>query len=71
MAKNENPKPVDLMAIGAFKHDGEHIAAGTVLFAVESDLALELTGAGRTRLATEEEVAKARKKADKTAAPAA
>lgn len=69
MAKNENPKPVDLVAISAFKHDGEHIAVGTCVLDVESDLALELTGAGRTRLATADESAKARKKADK--APAA
>ena len=66
-------KPIDLVTIDAFKHDGKHWAVGEVLLAVEPDLAKELTGAGRTRLANDDDkaaVAKAAKKAEK-AAPAA
>lgn len=61
----EKAKPVDLMTIDPFKLEGDHIAKGTVLFGVESELAKELTGAGRTRLATDTEVADAKKAAKK------
>lgn len=50
------PKTVNLYAINPFKHDGEHFAVGDVLFNVEAELAKELTGANRTRLATDEDV---------------
>ncbi len=62
------PKPVNLYTVSAFKLDGEHIPVGHVCLAVESELALELTGAGRTRLATDDEVAKAKKAAAKAPA---
>lgn len=51
------PKTVHLMTISAFKREGEHIAVGTVLRDVEAELAKELTGAGRTRLATADDLA--------------
>jgi|CXWL01.1.fsa_nt_gi hypothetical protein len=51
------PKKVNLVVIDAVKVDGVHYAVGDVLTAVEPDLAKELTGAGRTRLATEADVA--------------
>ena len=56
-------KPVTLYTINAFKLEGDHVAVGTVLKDVEPELAKELTGAGRTRLATAEEVAAATKAA--------
>ena len=62
MATND-PKPVNLVCINACKIDGEHIAVGELLMNVESDLALELTGAARTRLATAEDIAAAEAKA--------
>lgn len=60
---SSQPKPVDLMVIDAVKVDGQHYAIGDVLTGVEPDLAKELTGAARTRLATAAEVEKAKKKA--------
>lgn len=69
MAKTQD-KPVDLMTIDPFKLDGEHVAKGTVLFGVDAEMAKELTGAGRTRLATDDEVAAVRKAAKKEAAAA-
>lgn len=59
MAKSE-PKPVNLVCINACKVDGEHIAAGELLMNVEAELAMELTGAGRTRLATDDDIAAAK-----------
>ena len=56
------PKNVNLMVIDAVKVDGQHYAVGDVLTNVEPDLAKELTGAARTRLATDAEVEKAKKK---------
>lgn len=56
-------KPVGLVCISPFKHDGAHIAVGDVLPAVDADLAKELAGAGRVRLASEEELAEAAKPA--------
>lgn len=64
-------KKVNLYTVTAFKHDGQHIAVGAVVFDVEAELAKELTGAGRTRLATPEEAAEAVKAAKKAAAEAA
>ena len=57
MAKSD--KTLNLYTENAFKHDGAHFAVGDVLIDVDVDLAMELTGAGRTRLATDDEVAKA------------
>lgn len=65
---NPNGKPVSLFAVSAFKHDGQHFAVGDVVNDVEPELAKELTGAGRTRLATAEEVAAAARPAKKAAA---
>lgn len=70
------PKPVDLICVSAYKHDGQHIAVGEIVLGVEAELAKELTAAGRTRLATDEDkaavaaAAKAAAKAPKAAAPA-
>ena len=50
-------KPVDIVCVDAFKHDGQHIVVGQVLEAVEPDLAKELAGNGRARLAKAEDVA--------------
>jgi hypothetical protein len=55
------PKKVALYTISPFKHDGKHVALDTVVQDVEPELAKELAGAGRTRLATPEEVAAAHK----------
>lgn len=57
------PKNVNLYVIDAVKVEGEHYGVGEVLIDVEPELAKELTGAGRTRLAADDEVAKAKKKA--------
>jgi len=65
---NTDGKPVDLTTIDPFKHDGNHYAVGDVLFGMDPELAKELTGAGRTRLATDEESAAAKKAAKKVAA---
>ena len=54
---NDEGKPVDLVTLNGFKHDGIHYAVGDKLTAVPAALALELTGAGRTRLATEADAA--------------
>lgn len=54
-------KPVTLYCISAFKLEGKHIAVGTVINDVEPELAKELTGAGRTRLATADDGKKAAK----------
>lgn len=65
------PKTVNLIVTNACKVDGDHLAVGELLLNVEADLAIELTGAGRTRLATAEDIAAAEaaaKKADKKAA---
>ena len=59
------PKTVNLVTVDPFKHAGEHFAVGQVLANVEAELALELTGAGRTRLATEEDLGDAPEKANK------
>lgn len=64
------PKKVALYTISPFKHEGEHIAVGAVLRDVDAELAKELTGAGRTRLATAEEVDASRKRGAKAAATA-
>ena len=64
-------KTVNLYTISAFKHDGVHFAVGEVLFDCESELAKELTGAGRTRKATEDEAANAARRSKKPAAATA
>ena len=63
-----NPKPVSIVVINACKVDGKHLAVGEVLLDVEPELAFELTGAGRTRLATAEDLAAVKKKAAKAEA---
>jgi hypothetical protein len=62
------PKPVSIVVVNACKVDGKHLAVGDVLLDVEPDLAFELTGAGRTRLATAEDLAAAKKKPAKAEA---
>lgn len=66
-----NPKPVNLVCINAFKLEGDHIAVGAVLKNVEAELAKELTGAGRTRLATEEDLAPKKRGGTAAEAPSA
>jgi len=62
-------KTADLYITDAVKIDGEHHAQGEIICDVEAELAKELAGQGRARLATEAEVAAARK-GDKKAAKA-
>ena len=62
------PKTVNLYAVDAFKINGEHVAVGTILKDVEADLAKELAGAGRARLATPEDMAATAKKPAKAEA---
>lgn len=59
MPANDNPKPVPLYIENACKIDGQHIAQGTVLPSVDYELATDLVGAGRARLATAEDIAAA------------
>lgn len=66
---NKAPKPLTLVVIDPVKIEGEHFAIGEILKDVDYDLASQLTGAGRTRLANEEDLAKASAKSKK-AAPA-
>jgi hypothetical protein len=46
-----DPKKVDIVITDAVKVNGEHYAVGDVLTAVDYELAAELAGAGRARLA--------------------
>jgi hypothetical protein len=54
---DQQGKPVDIVCVDPFKHDGEHIVKGQVLEAVAADLAKELAGNGRARLAKAEDKA--------------
>lgn len=58
---DKTPKTVNLVTCDPFKHDGRHYAVGDVLSGVDAELALELTGAGRTRLASDDDMAAAKK----------
>lgn len=51
-----NTKPLHLIAIDGFKHEGRHYVPGEILRDADKDLALELAGAGRARLATSDEL---------------
>lgn len=62
------PKTVNLIAVDAFKIEGQHVAVGTLLKDVEADLAKELAGAGRARLATAEDMAATSRKPAKAEA---
>lgn len=77
MDMNKEGKPVTLVTLNGFKHDGRHYAVADILENVEPDLAKDLVGAGRAALATEENIAAAKgaaklaakgAKADKTEA---
>jgi hypothetical protein len=50
-------KPVTLVTLNGFKHEGEHYAPGDMLENVPPELATDLVGAGRAALATEEHLA--------------
>lgn len=63
-------KNVPIYITDAVKIDGKHYAVGDVLPDMEPELALELAGAGRARLATEDEV-NGRKKKPAPVAPGA
>ena len=67
---NNQPKPVTLFAVTGFKIEGEHVTQGSIVKDVEPELAKELAGQGRARLATEADIAAAAKaaKAAKTEA---
>lgn len=56
-------KTVTLYATTAFKIDGVHVSQGAILPDVEAELAKELAGAGRARLATPEDLVAAKKAA--------
>lgn len=57
MPPNDNPKPVDVIAATAFKLDGEHIPVGQLIRGMDGELAKELAGQARVRMATDEELA--------------
>lgn len=59
-------KKIILVVVNPCKINGEHVAQGQILADVEPELAYELTGAGRTRLATDEDIAAAKKAAKKS-----
>ena len=59
------PKNVDIYITDAVKIDGVHHAVGEILQGVEPELAKELAGAGRCRLATAEDSAGAKKRGAK------
>lgn len=50
-------KPVDVLCTSPFKHDGQHIENGQVITGMDSELAKELAGNGRVRLAKAEDIA--------------
>ena len=60
---DKQPKTVNIIITDAVKIDGKHHAIGEVLTDMEAELAKELAGSGRARLATAEEVAAAAKAA--------
>lgn len=62
MAEQKN---VSIYITDAVKIEGAHHAVGEVLHNVEPELAKELAGAGRCRLATDEDSAPASKPAKK------
>ncbi len=53
MFGNKDGKPVDIVLTENTGIEGTHHAAGTVLKQVEADLAMELCGQGKARLAQE------------------
>lgn len=55
-------KNVPIYITDAVKINGEHYAVGDILQDVEPELAKELAGAGRARLATDEDMAAKKKK---------
>lgn len=52
----EKSKPVTLVTTSPFKMDGEHYEVGQIVPDVPAEQAKELTGAGRTKLATAEDI---------------
>lgn len=64
---DKQEKTAHIVITDAVKIDGQHHAVGEVLENVDASLAKELAGAGRARLATDEEVAAAAKAAAKAA----
>lgn len=67
---DKQPKPVTLVTIDPFKYNDRHYAKGDILKDVEPEMAMDLTGAGRTALATEDDI-KAAAKAAKSSSAAA
>lgn len=59
------PKNVSIYITDAVKIEGAHHAVGEVLHNVEPELAKELAGAGRCRLATDDDTAQPAKAAKK------
>ena len=58
------PKPVTLIVTDPCKIDGDHIPVGAILENTPYELANDLVGAGKARLATEEDLAAAKKAAE-------
>ena len=61
MFGNNEGKPVNLMVIENTSIEGKYVEAGTVLKNVPAEMAMDLAGAGKVRVATEAELAPAKK----------
>lgn len=59
-----SPKSVNLYITDPCKIDGEHIPQGAILQDVAFELANDLVGAGKARLATDDDLAAAKKAVD-------
>lgn len=56
MFGQQDGKPVDVIAIESFKNDGEHIERGTIIKQMPAELAMELAGGGKVRIATKDAI---------------
>lgn len=64
---DKQPKPVDMLIIHGIKIDGVHYDADTIVEGMKPELAIELGGQGRARLATAEDAKRIAAKAKKAA----
>ncbi|GAA4419919.1 hypothetical protein [Acidovorax lacteus] len=65
MFGTQDPKPVDIVLLEPTAIDGQHFDRGTLLQGVPGDLAMELAGQGKARIAKEgDQPAKAAKKGE-------
>lgn len=60
MFGEKSGKPVDVIAVESFRLDGNHVERFTVIENMAPDLAMELAGAGKVRLATKDSIAEAK-----------